>query len=136
MVFIEGCILSIEFSDVLESSIAYQYQTAVLGAGLVLLNAMACRVFRLLRRLKTEGEETEHLVSTDPSVMQFQMGPVRGQLVTNDTIRKPPSPLSNVRRTAETVAASSARIVTLRGKWLKMISGSLRAPGIWAAPGA
>lgn len=101
MVFIEGCILSIEFSDVLESSIAYQYQTAVLGAGLVLLNAMACRVFRLLRRLKTEGEETEHLVSTDPSVMQFQMGPVRGQLVTNDTIRKPPSPVSNVRRTED-----------------------------------
>ena len=101
MVFIEGWILSIEFSDVLESSIAYQYQTAVLGAGLVLLNAMACRVFRLLRRLKTEGEETEQLTSGEPSVMHFQMGPVRGELATNDTTRKLLNPVFNGRHTED-----------------------------------
>ena len=101
MVFIEGWILSIEFSDVLDSSIAYQYQTAVLGAGLVLLNAMACRVFRLLRRLKTEGEETEGLISTDPSVMQFQVGPVGRELATNDTTGKPRISVSSVRCTED-----------------------------------
>lgn len=44
------CILTIEFSHSLKSSILVQYRAVVLLEGAVFLNAMACRVFRLLRR--------------------------------------------------------------------------------------
>ena len=44
------CILTIEFSNALKSTILIQYRAVVLLEGAVFLNAMACRVFRLLRR--------------------------------------------------------------------------------------
>lgn len=49
MLFVEGCILSIEFSRAIEHSVLIQYQIVVLGTGIVIMNAMTCRVFCLLR---------------------------------------------------------------------------------------
>ena len=49
MLFVEGCVLSIEFSREIKHSILIQYQLVVLGAGIVIMNAMTCRVFCILR---------------------------------------------------------------------------------------
>ena len=50
MICIEGCILTTEFSEYLNYSIRIQYQIAAQAAGLMLMNSMACRVFRALRQ--------------------------------------------------------------------------------------
>ena len=50
MICIEGCILTIEFSENLNYSIRIQYLAAAQAAGLMLMNSMACRVFRSLRQ--------------------------------------------------------------------------------------
>ena len=49
MLFIEGWLMAMEFVIPLEHFVRLQYQAIVLTAGLVLLNTMACRVFRVLR---------------------------------------------------------------------------------------
>ncbi|KAK7685239.1 hypothetical protein QCA50_011602 [Cerrena zonata] len=84
MACLEGCVLSIEFSTVLEASILFQYEAAVLAAGLVFLNSMACRVFRLLRRLKIEGETTIGQ-SVEMSGMHFRRIS-RGEEVTGEIV--------------------------------------------------
>lgn len=84
MACLEGCVLSIEFSTVLEASILFQYEAAVLAAGLVFLNSMACRVFRLLRRLKIEGETTIGQ-SVEMSGMHFRRIS-RGEEVTEEIV--------------------------------------------------
>ena len=50
MICIEGCILASEFSERIEYPIRIQYQAVAQTAGLMLMNSMACRVFRALRQ--------------------------------------------------------------------------------------
>ena len=50
MICIEGCILASEFYERLDYPIRIQYQGAAQAAGLMLMNSMACRVFRSLRQ--------------------------------------------------------------------------------------
>lgn len=47
-------VLWLETSRSLERLASYQYQAAVLIASLVVMNSLACRVFRLLRQLNAE----------------------------------------------------------------------------------
>ena len=54
MVFVEGFVMFTEYSSSLEPLAASQYQALANMFGLVLLNVMACRVFRLLR-LESRG---------------------------------------------------------------------------------
>ena len=49
MVLVEGFVMFVEFSPTFEPLVANQYQSVAITGGLVILNAMACRVFRLLR---------------------------------------------------------------------------------------
>lgn len=82
MVCLELC-PSIEFSTVLEFSVLSRYQTALLGAGLVFWNSMACRVFRLLRRLKAEEELI--IASMEMSAIQFYRIP-QGREVSQEVV--------------------------------------------------
>ena len=54
MLFSHGVIFLLEISPNLEHSISYQYQGVAIIAGLLLMNSLACRVFRLLRQLRTD----------------------------------------------------------------------------------
>ena len=53
MLFLHVFVLWLETSHSLEHSISYQYQAVALIASLITMNSLACRVFRLLRQLKT-----------------------------------------------------------------------------------
>lgn len=68
MVFIEAFVMFSEFSSSLEPLVAYQYQSAAIMFGLVLLNTMGCRVFRLLR---LESRENACSQPTSMSTMWF-----------------------------------------------------------------
>ncbi|KAK7685233.1 hypothetical protein QCA50_011596 [Cerrena zonata] len=68
MAGIFSCMLVIEFSNSLKSSILVQYRAVVLLEGGVFLNAMSCRVFRLLRR---EGLPDDSGLSLRLSNIQF-----------------------------------------------------------------
>ena len=52
-----GVVLWLETSPDLEHSISYQYSALLIVAGLIVMNSLACRVFRLLRQLKTGGRQ-------------------------------------------------------------------------------
>ena len=54
MLFIGGFIIAIEYMPGVETSVLIQYQTIILIAGLVFVNTLTCRVFRLLRELKLQ----------------------------------------------------------------------------------
>ena len=49
MVLVEGFVMFTEFSSFFEPLVAFQYQAVAIMCGLVIQNAMTCRVFRLLR---------------------------------------------------------------------------------------
>ena len=75
MICIEGCILASEFYERLNYPIRIQYQGAAQAAGLMLMNSMACRVFRLLRQRGYVDETT--LPSTVASdVVVYTVSPV------------------------------------------------------------
>ena len=70
MLFVEGCILSIEFSRTVQHPVLIQYQIVVLGTGTVIMNAMACRVFCLLRLSSVDESDflsTDMLSYTTPN---------------------------------------------------------------------
>ena len=54
MLGIQGCLLTIMFSASLESITLIDFGAVAIIGVVVLLNVMACRVFRLLRQLKTQ----------------------------------------------------------------------------------
>ena len=59
MLCVHACVLWLETSPDIEHSIPYQYQGVAIMAGLIVMNSLACRVFRLLRQLKThDGQFT------------------------------------------------------------------------------
>ena len=49
-----GFVLWFENSSTLERLVLYQYLMAAFMAGLIVMNSLACRVFRLLRNFKAE----------------------------------------------------------------------------------
>ena len=49
MVLVEGFVMFTEFTCFFEPLVAFQYQAVAIMCGLVIQNAMTCRVFRLLR---------------------------------------------------------------------------------------
>ena len=57
------CSIAIELSHHSRSSGAYQYQIVIFQALLALMNSLACRVFRILRLLKT-GTSIDEDIST------------------------------------------------------------------------
>ena len=69
MAGIEVFVLLIEFGTTFEPLIAFQYQAFAVVAGLVFLNAMECRVFRLLR---LDTEEDIRSLGVPLSSMQFR----------------------------------------------------------------
>ena len=68
MILVEGFVMFVEFSPAFEPVVAYQYQSVAITGALVILNAMACRVFRLLR-LESHGNVGSQSLST--STMRF-----------------------------------------------------------------
>ena len=75
MICIEGCILASEFYERLDYPIRIQYQGAAQAAGLMLMNSMACRVFRLLRQRNYIDETTlSSVVASD--VVVYTVAPV------------------------------------------------------------
>ena len=72
MVGIEGFVMALEFLP-FEPTVSYQYQAVAILGGLVFVNSMACRVFRLLRldKVDTPGEEA-YSSSILMSIMQFR----------------------------------------------------------------
>ena len=71
MVGIEGFVMALEFLP-FESTVSYQYQAVAILGGLVFLNTMACRVFRLLRLDKIDTPADAYSSSIPMSVMQFR----------------------------------------------------------------
>lgn len=65
MVLVEGLVMFVEFSHTFEPVVAYQYQSVAIASALVILNAMACRVFRLLR-LESGGDVDSQPISISP----------------------------------------------------------------------
>ena len=68
MVLVDGFVMFAEFSSPLEPLIVYQYQAVAIMSGLVLLNTLACRVFRLLR---LESGEKAYSHPTSVSAIRF-----------------------------------------------------------------
>ena len=68
-----GFILWLENSPTLGRVVLYQYLVVALMAGLIVMNSLACRVFRLLRHFKTEEGQ-----STALSTMAFRRYTQRG----------------------------------------------------------
>ena len=58
IVCFHGVVLWLETSPDIEHSISYQYQALFIMAGLIVMNSLACRVFRLLRQLKAGDSQT------------------------------------------------------------------------------
>ena len=75
MICIEGCILASEFSERLDYSIRIQYQGAAQAAGLMLMNSIACRVFRLLRQ-RGYVDETTLPSAVTSDVVVYTVSPV------------------------------------------------------------
>ena len=68
MVLVKVIVTFTEFSSLFEPLVASQYQSSTTMLGLVLLNAMACRVFRLLR---LENHESTYSLPTSISALRF-----------------------------------------------------------------
>lgn len=49
VIVVESCVLSVEYLVPLRDSVLLQYKTAAIFGSVISMNAMACRVFRLLR---------------------------------------------------------------------------------------
>lgn len=67
MAGLQACLFSVHFPGIVaQSSTLFQYQTALLGASLVLLNVMACRVFRLLRQPVEDDSMATQIAELSP----------------------------------------------------------------------
>ena len=68
MVLVKGFLIFTEFSPFFEPLVASQHQSSAHMLALVLLNVMACRVFRLLR---LESHDTIYSQPTSLSTLRF-----------------------------------------------------------------
>ena len=88
MEIFHAIVTCLEITPTFQQSISYQYQVVAIMADVIVMNSLACRVFRLLRQLKARDGQLTRLRDVI-SLEGLRQNTQRGVVMREVSVRRP-----------------------------------------------